>query len=93
MMGAVLGNQTSRTSQVDQELNRLDAEVGRLEGLAATLREGLSVVLRSEPPSPTKNEKAVEEVLVSRADAIRNQRVRIMTVASEIESLVSRLEV
>ena len=86
-------NQAIKVSQVEQEMGRMDNDVGRLEKAVETLTERLTGVLRSQPPLQTsEGGKEIAEVLVPRADAIRHVRNRITQVSNQIDSILARLE-
>lgn len=92
MQNAYAGAAISKIPQVEQEMSRMDSDIGRLEASVEGLAKRLSGVLRAEPPPQNNEIDNVAEVLVPRADAIRHARNRLTQVSNQIDSILSRLE-
>lgn len=99
-VGLVGGGQYAQTAQaqkvpqVEQELSRMDGDIGRMEAYIERLSTILISVVRAEPPAtPAGALKEIAEALVPRAEQIRHLRNRITHAANALDSILGRLEV
>lgn len=81
----------TRASEVSQQMEMLNLEITRAEGLSESMRERLAIVLRDEPATPAITPQD-EEALTSLAGDIGGFVGRLRRITDGYESLLARLE-
>jgi len=83
----------TREGQVSSELTRLESAIAHASEAMIRLRDRLSGITRSEPKQPEALKDArVPQALVPLADAISANRVRVDSIASDMDTLSSLIE-
>ena len=81
----------ARQSQVDEQLERLERQIERMDGISSEFISRLSSVLRMEPINKCEQTEP-EEILVPLADNLRSIVGKVFRITDELEHALRCVE-